>query len=59
MLTLLTSFQVYRCRIVWDSRRAIIIPSILWLATLGEPYFFSLCGVRFNHRPLNQAWGSW
>ncbi|KAI9568333.1 hypothetical protein HD554DRAFT_758905 [Boletus coccyginus] len=27
--------MVYRCRIVWDSRRAIIIPSILWLATLG------------------------
>ena len=28
-------FQIYRCRIIWNSYRVIIIPIILWLVTLG------------------------
>lgn len=28
--------QIYRCRIIWDSYFAIIMPVILWIATLGE-----------------------
>ncbi|KAN0082516.1 hypothetical protein V8E55_008311 [Tylopilus felleus] len=30
----LSELQVYRCRVLWDSRRAIIIPCILWFFTL-------------------------
>ncbi|KAG6371316.1 hypothetical protein JVT61DRAFT_9787 [Boletus reticuloceps] len=36
ILQLLTdALMIYRCRIVWDSLRAITIPVILWLATLA------------------------
>ena len=33
-------FQIHRCRIIWNSYRAIVVPIILWLATLSEhrPY---------------------
>ena len=31
-------FQIYRCRIVWNSYRAIVVPVILWLSTLSEHY---------------------
>ena len=33
-------FQIYRCRIIWNSYRVIVVPIILWLATLSEhhPY---------------------
>ena len=31
-------FQIYRCRIIWNSKRAIIVPIILWLSSLGEHY---------------------
>ncbi|KAN0096982.1 hypothetical protein V8E55_001428 [Tylopilus felleus] len=27
--------MVYRCRVVWGSHRAIVLPSILWLANIG------------------------
>lgn len=36
------SFQAYRCRIVWGSYRAIIVPTILWIATFGEHHLFPL-----------------
>ncbi|KAF8132546.1 hypothetical protein EV363DRAFT_1216252 [Boletus edulis] len=37
ILQLLTdALMIYRCRIVWDSLRAITIPFILWLATLAS-----------------------
>ena len=29
-------FQIYRCRIIWNSKRAIVVPVLLWLASLGE-----------------------
>ena len=29
-------FQIYRCRIIWNSYRVIVVPIILWLASLGE-----------------------
>ena len=29
-------FQIYRCWIIWNSHRVVIIPIVLWLATLGE-----------------------
>ena len=29
-------FQIYRCRIIWNSYRAIIVPIILWLSTFGK-----------------------
>ena len=29
-------FQIHRCRIIWNSHRAIAIPIVLWLVTLGE-----------------------
>lgn len=29
-------FQIYRCRIIWDSRRVVVVPVVLWLATLGK-----------------------
>ncbi|KAF8554521.1 hypothetical protein OG21DRAFT_1578175 [Imleria badia] len=29
-------FQIYRCRIIWNSYRAIVIPIILWLSTLSK-----------------------
>ena len=36
MGTLPAPFQVWRCRVVWDSLRVIIIPCFLWLATFRE-----------------------
>ncbi|KAF9235459.1 hypothetical protein BU15DRAFT_64815 [Melanogaster broomeanus] len=36
ILQLITdALMIYRCRIVWNSYRVIIVPSILWVATLG------------------------
>ncbi|KAF9223135.1 hypothetical protein BS17DRAFT_155553 [Gyrodon lividus] len=36
VLQLMTdALMIYRCRIVWNSYRIIIVPSILWVATLG------------------------
>ncbi|KAF9235461.1 hypothetical protein BU15DRAFT_77954 [Melanogaster broomeanus] len=36
MLQLITdALMINRCRIVWNSYRVIIVPSILWVATLG------------------------
>ncbi|KAF8841497.1 hypothetical protein BDN67DRAFT_1010570 [Paxillus ammoniavirescens] len=36
MLQLMTdALMIYRCRIVWNSYRIIIVPSILWVATLA------------------------
>ena len=52
----LASFQIYRCRIVWGSRRVIVLPSILWVANLGEHYSLVSHGGRFYH-VLNQDWG--
>lgn len=43
------SFQIYRCRLMWEGLCAIIIPSILWLATLGE---FQLSTLRVS-RPTS------
>ena len=30
------SFQIHRCRIIWNSYRVIILPIFFWLSTLGE-----------------------
>ncbi|KAF9247013.1 hypothetical protein BU15DRAFT_38611 [Melanogaster broomeanus] len=36
VLQLMTdALMIYRCRIVWNSYRVIVVPSILWVATLG------------------------
>jgi hypothetical protein len=29
-------FQIYRCRIIWNSYHVIVVPIILWLTTLSE-----------------------
>ncbi|KAH0828687.1 hypothetical protein J3R83DRAFT_3056 [Lanmaoa asiatica] len=37
MLQLMTdALMIHRCRVIWNSYRVIVIPIILWLATLGE-----------------------
>ena len=30
--------QIHRCRIIWNSNRVVVVPIILWLATLSEHY---------------------
>ncbi|KAF9242556.1 hypothetical protein BU15DRAFT_72673 [Melanogaster broomeanus] len=36
ILQLITdALMIYRCRIVWNNYRIVIVPSILWVATLG------------------------
>ena len=37
------SFQIYRCQVVWGNVRAIVVPSILWLANLGAYRSATLC----------------
>ncbi|KAH0828710.1 hypothetical protein J3R83DRAFT_3116 [Lanmaoa asiatica] len=37
VLQLMTdALMIYRCRVVWNSYRIIVIPLVLWLITLGE-----------------------
>ncbi|KAF8449348.1 hypothetical protein L210DRAFT_3524630 [Boletus edulis BED1] len=50
-LQLLTDgLMIYRCRIVWNSLRAVTIPFILWLATLALGMFIWIRSVTFtNH----------
>ncbi|KAF8553376.1 hypothetical protein OG21DRAFT_1510320 [Imleria badia] len=39
------ALMIYRCRTVWDSLRAIVVPSILWLANLALGILVSWAAV--------------
>jgi hypothetical protein len=41
--------QIYRCRIIWNSYRAIVVPAILWLSSLGKHHTHHALAVASFH----------